>query len=216
MNRKSVAIIAHSNIDWISKDTLKDYSVLIGVDRGAYALLNKGMVPDVAIGDFDSVSEAEMEEIRTKIANVRQYPSDKDQTDLELALMYAFSLDPAEIALFGVTGGRLDHSLAALHLLETMHEHNVLGSIFDAQNRVTLVSGKYQIVKQNQFRYLSILPLSAEIIISIVGCQYPLDHRMMKKGTTLGVSNVITSEVAEITIHQGVAFCISSRDGKYI
>jgi len=49
-------------------------------------LLRKGIVPDVAIGDFDSVSNEELKEIRTRVANVKQYSPDKNQTDLELAV----------------------------------------------------------------------------------------------------------------------------------
>ncbi|MFA6110598.1 MAG: thiamine diphosphokinase [Candidatus Latescibacterota bacterium] len=212
MKHKSVAIVAHSNIEWVSKADLKPYSFIIGVDRGAFVLLQKGITPDVAIGDFDSVTKKEMEEIRIKVTKVQQYPKDKDQTDLELAVTHALTLHPGEITLFGTTGGRLDQSLAALHLLRTIHEQKCVAMMKDEHNLLTLVSGKCKIEKNKQFPYFSVLPASDEIVVSIFGCQYPLVKHRMKKGTTLGVSNVIVSSDAEIHVHEGTAYCICSRD----
>jgi len=216
MKHKKVAIVANSGIDWVSKDDFKTYSSIIGVDRGAFVLLRKGIVPDVAIGDFDSVSNEELKEIRTRVANVKQYSRNKDQTDLELAVSYALAFHPGEITMFGVTGGRLDQELTALHLLRAIHEHKCRAVLWDEHNFMVFVSGKYQMKKQKKFSYLSILPFTDEITVSICGCKYPLKNHVMKRGVTLGVSNVITSKFADVTIHKGVAYCILSRDrGKF-
>ncbi|HCM82480.1 MAG: Thiamine pyrophosphokinase [Microgenomates group bacterium GW2011_GWC1_43_11] len=212
MKRKTIALVAHSNVEWISKADLISYSFLIGVDRAAYVLLKLGISVDLAIGDFDSVTKKEMNEIRTRISTIKQYPQEKDQTDLELAVTYALTIHPEEIALFGVTGGRLDQSLAALHLLRTIHEHKCRASVRDEHNFMALVSGKYQIPKTKDFPYLSILPATDEIIVTIKGCKYPLEKYRMEKGTTLGVSNVIISDFADISVHKGTAYCVLSRD----
>ena len=212
MNPKKVAIVAGSDIDWVSKDDLKSYSPVIGVDHGAFVLLKKGIVPDMAIGDFDSVTKKELREIRKKVTYIKEYLPDKDQTDLELAVKYAFTLNPKEITLFGVTGGRLDQTLAALHLLRIIHKHNCRAVLRNEQNWMSMVSGKYQIQKSRNFSYLSILPCSDEITVTLTGCKYSLEKHRMKKGTTLGMSNVITSDKAEITVHKGIAYVVRSRD----
>jgi len=212
MKKQRIAIVAHSHIDWISKKDLESYSFLIGVDRGAFVLLEKGIIPDVAIGDFDSVTKEEMKEIQTNVKVIQQHPKDKDQTDLELAVTYALKQNPEEIVLFGVTGGRLDQSLSAIHLLQKIHKQNCRVVMKDEQNMMMLVSGKCHIPKEEQFTYVSILPFTDEISVSIAGCKYPLKKRVMKKGTTLGVSNEIIDDEAEIVIHQGSAYIISSCD----
>jgi len=212
MKNLEIAIVAHSHVEWVSKADLKPYSLIIGVDRGAFVLLQKGIVPDAAIGDFDSVTKEEMKEIQTNIDVVEQYSTDKDQTDLELAVTYALKQNPEEIALFGVTGGRLDQSLSAIHLLQKIHKQHCRVVMKDEQNNMVLVSGKYRIPKTNQFSYMSVLPFTEEIVVSITGCQYGLHKFTMRKGTTRGVSNEIISDSAEITVHKGSAYCISSRD----
>jgi thiamine pyrophosphokinase len=214
MKHKKVAIVAGSDVGWVSKGDLKTFSSIIGVDRGAFVLLKKGIVPDVAIGDFDSVSNEELKEIRTRVANVKQYSRNKDQTDLELAVSYALAFHPEEITMFGVTGGRLDQELTALHLLRAIHEQKCRAVLWDEHNFMVFVSGKYQIQKQKKFSYLSILPFTDEITVSICGCKYPLKNHVMKRGVTRGVSNVIVSDYAEITVHKGIAYVILSGDGK--
>jgi len=208
----SIAIVAKSDTDWIAHPEMKSFSQIIGVDRGAFILLKKGILPDVAIGDFDSVTKKEMNIIRTKISDIRYYPSDKNKTDLELAVSYALALKPVEITMFGVTGGRLDQSFAAFQLLQNIHEHLCRAVIRDEHNSMEFVSGNVYIAKNTVFPYISILPASDEIMVSIKGCAYSLHKKIMKKGTTLGVSNRIVSQIAEITVHKGNAFIITSKD----
>jgi len=212
MKSNKVAIVAGSDIDWVSKKDLKFYSPVIGVDRGAFALLQKGIIPDIAIGDFDSVTKMELKEIRKKVTHIKEYSPDKDQTDLELSIKYALTLDPQEIVLFGTTGGRFDQTIAALHLLEIIHKHNCRAVLRDEQNWMSMVSGKYQIQKNKDFSYLSILPCSDEVTVTLTGCKYSLEKHRMEKGTTLGVSNIITSGFADITVHKGIAYVVCSRD----
>lgn len=216
MKSKRIAIVANGNIDWLEKSDLKEYSYVIGVDRAAYILLKLGVICDCAVGDFDSASKEECKEIEGRIFDVQRHPPEKDQyqTDLELAVSVALKQHPSEIVIFGGTGKRLDHEIAALHLLREIQKKKIQAILRDEHNEIRLIEGNHRIEKKNHFSYLSILPYSEEITISITGCKYPLHNHGMKKGTTLGVSNVVTSDCAEITIHEGIAFCIFSRDRK--
>jgi len=213
MNQKKIAIVANGDINWIKKSDLKEYSYIIGVDRAAYVLLKLGIIPNCAIGDFDSVSKGELEEIKRQVKNVKEYPADKDKTDLELAVSIALKQNPSEITIYGGTGRRLDHEIAALHLLHEIHKKKCQGRLCDQHNEILLIDGTYRIKNSARFGYLSVLPFSDEIVVSICGCHYPLKNHIMKRGTTLGVSNIITSDYADIIVHKGVAYCILSKDG---
>ena len=92
-------------------------TVFIGADRGALHLLEKGIVPREAVGDFDSVTKSEYARIENAVATIGQFQAEKDETDTELAIERALAYNPEQIILTGVTGGRLDHMESALHLL---------------------------------------------------------------------------------------------------
>ncbi|MEK6190173.1 MAG: thiamine diphosphokinase, partial [Carnobacterium alterfunditum] len=64
--------------------------IWIGVDRGTLRLLEQGIVPKIALGDFDSVTKEELKKIKNEVADVRVYQAEKDETDTELAVQIAF------------------------------------------------------------------------------------------------------------------------------
>lgn len=212
MNYASVAVVGNGDIDWIKKDDVKHHSYIIGVDRAALVLLQRGIICDCAIGDFDSVSKEEFAFIKHQIVDVQRYPEDKDKTDLELGVEMALIHKPKEIVLYGGTGGRLDHELGALHLLQKILEASCKGILRDKYNEIQLVQEKCRLAKSPYFSYFSILPFTNEITVTIKGCKYPLQKHTMKRGMTLGISNVIVSAHADIVIHQGVACVVLSKD----
>ena len=63
----------------------------IGVDRGAYRLLKKGIVPDLAVGDFDSLSSAELKEVEGVVSDIHYSIPEKDDTDTQLGLKLALA-----------------------------------------------------------------------------------------------------------------------------
>ena len=80
----------------------------IGVDRGAYRLLKKGIVPDLAVGDFDSLSSAELKEVEGVVSEIHYSIPEKDDTDTQLGLKLALAKHPqAEVLILGATRGTL-------------------------------------------------------------------------------------------------------------
>lgn len=184
---------------------------IIGVDRGAAWLLKQKVIPDVAIGDFDSVTKRELLQIKQKVQKIiREPPHPKYKTDLELAVDYAIGLKPRSVIIFGGIGTRLDHTIAAVHLLEKLLEHGVNGKIIDERNEIELIQEIHKIVPSH--RYVSILPHSKKIVISLSGFAYPLTHMKLTRGTSRGISNEIIGDQAMIEVHEGIALVIKSRD----
>lgn len=113
----SIAIIANGQIaDYsVILNKLKQYDFIIAADGGATHCLKLNITPSLIIGDFDSISnEASIAYSQVPLI---KYPKDKDETDLELAIHKAFSLNSKKVGLFAATGNRVDHTLANLHLL---------------------------------------------------------------------------------------------------
>jgi thiamine pyrophosphokinase len=186
----------------------------IGADQGAEVLLEQGIVPDMAIGDFDSVSKPSYNTIKAQAKCYKEYPNEKDETDLELAIMEALKWNPEHILLFGVTGGRMDHSLANIQLLYPLLQKNVKAKIIDVQNQVELVSaGRHTIEADEQYPYLSFLPITLEVKnLSLTGFYYPLSDAYLPYGSTLCISNMLIQEAGTFSFDSGILLVIRSKD----
>lgn len=193
-----------------------DESVFIGVDRGAIHLLEKGIVPAEAVGDFDSVSETEFRRIKESVERVDSFQSEKDETDTELAIARAIAYHPKEVILTGVTGGRLDHFESALHLLYRMQsEHKGISFLIrNATNELSLFyPGVHRVKRNAQLPYVSFFPFGSTVEgLTLTGFKYETVNAMMSIGMTKFTSNEPISEVCTISFRQGICLMVRSSD----
>ena len=160
-------------------DSSLDY---IGVDRGIEILVNQGIKPIYAIGDFDSIKNKDL----LVQLEIERLPTRKDITDSHAAIDYAISKGYDEIDVYGVTGGRLDHFLSAMCLLEKYR--NVKIRIINKQNVIELLKpGKHRI-DQGDYKYFSLFALDNSYI-DIEHAQYPLNNYYLRREDPLCVSN---------------------------
>jgi thiamine pyrophosphokinase len=191
-------------------------TVWVGVDRGVLILLEKGIVPTQAFGDFDSVSKEELAQINQTIDHVQFFKSEKDEPDMELAMQWALKQSTQTIRVFGGTGGRLDHFFANVQLLL---RPELLGSsrditIIDHQNELSVKPpGTYTIVKRLDKKYVSFIPISPEIKnLSLKGFKYPLTDCHITLGSTLCISNELLVDYGTFSFTQGIILMIRSCD----
>ena len=205
-----IAIVAGGNCDLsLYKDILRD-AYLIGADRGALYLAENGYQVDIAVGDFDSVSESEMEKIYKAAGDLDRLPEDKDETDLEHALKRAF-LIPGTMHIFGATGTRLDQTLSAINLLKLCHDNNREAYIYDKNNRIRLIEG-HAVIKKDRYRYVSLIPYGDIMVnVSLQGFKYSGEHITLERKTSLGISNEIIEDEAKISC-RGYLFVFESED----
>ncbi|MBM7552806.1 thiamine diphosphokinase [Thalassobacillus pellis] len=186
----------------------------IGADRGAEVLLERGVPITKALGDFDSVTSATLKQIKAKAAEVDVYPEEKDDTDLEIAVMEAMKMKPDKILLFGVTGGRIDHTLANIQLLYTLLKAEIPCTIIDTQNQMELTSpGTHAVTRNTDYPYISFLPLTMEVTgLHLEGFYYPLENNDLPIGSTLCMSNKLVKDIGTFSYTQGILLLIRSRD----
>ncbi|OUM96674.1 MAG: thiamine pyrophosphokinase [Thermobacillus sp. ZCTH02-B1] len=189
--------------------------VLIGADSGALRLIELGLEPDLAIGDFDSVSPEELELIRrasrrTEIVD----PVDKDYTDTELAFRRALEFEPDEIVIAGALGTRFDHSLANVHLLAAARRRGVRAAVLDGRNEIRLAAGGDRLTFRRTDRpTVSLLPLTPVVTgITLEGFRYPLTNARLEIGQSLGISNVLEASEGAVTVGDGMLLVMFSRD----
>ncbi|MGG0276046.1 thiamine diphosphokinase [Bacillus rhizoplanae] len=188
--------------------------VWTAVDRGVYHLLQLGIIPQVAFGDYDSVTEEELVWMQTQKRDLHIVPKEKDQTDLEIAINWALEQEPEQIRIFGATGGRMDHSLANIQMLLKGLQANVNMSIVDYKNEISVKeSGTYTIEENSSFPYISFVPVT-EIVtgITLRGFKYPLTDKTIKWGSTLCISNELVAEKGTFSFTSGILMVIRSTD----
>lgn len=158
---------------------------------------------DVAIGDFDTA------EAPKKAKKIIKYPKEKNETDFELALMHLQERkDIDEILVYNATGGRLDHFLINVRLLEKYYPLNI--TIIDDKNKISfLKKGQYEIIKDS-YQYISLIVIN-EGIISIEGFKYNLCHQLIKSFDTYTTSNELTASKGIITIETGSFLLIKTK-----
>ncbi|PGZ96798.1 thiamine diphosphokinase [Bacillus pseudomycoides] len=188
--------------------------VWAAVDRGVYRLLQLGIIPQVAFGDYDSVTEEELVWMQKQKRDLHIVPKEKDQTDLEIAINWALEQEPEQIRIFGATGGRVDHSLANIQMLLKGLQTNVNMSIVDYKNEISVKeSGTYTLEENSSFPYVSFVPVT-EIVtgITLHGFKYPLTDKTIEWGSTLCISNELVAEKGTFSFTSGILMVIRSTD----
>lgn len=212
----TVGIVGNGPKEHISNlSTYNDkIDVWIGADRGALTIIEHGVSLDYAVGDFDSITDAENGIVKTNSTVYKEYPSEKDETDLEIALFYAYELQPKCIYLFGVTGGRLDHGLINIQLLFSIMKREIQGIIADKQNQLELLEpGSYSITNNEAYPTISFIPFTQHVKgLTLTGFYYPLTEQSIVWGSTLCISNKLLSNNGTFSFKEGILLLIKSRD----
>lgn len=177
---------------------------IICADGGYDNALMCGLVPDVVIGDMDSVKAEDIK------AEKIIYPARKDCTDSELIMEYARDNGYTDLILLGFTGTRTDHTLTNLSLLWSYRELNAV--IIDNNNEIRLIKSDNEI-KGEKGDIVSILPFGGDLLgVSTEGLEYPLKNETLFFGKGRGVSNVMTGDFCRITVGSGIGLITKSTD----
>ncbi|MBR7552832.1 thiamine diphosphokinase [Allobacillus sp. GCM10007491] len=210
-----IGIVAGGPVEKIPN--LDDYPWInfwIGVDHGALYLAKRQMKIDLAIGDFDSISQVEHETIQTQATTLKQFPADKDYTDLELAIDESIELNAKNVWIFGATGGRLDHAWVNMFLLKKLAQVNIAAKLVDRQNQLSLhYPGTYSIEKEQQYPYVSFLSITEQVEdLTLEGFRYNLDGETITFGSSFTVSNECIEKKCTYSFSKGILLVIKSRD----
>ena len=200
--------------DFLSKKTEYGIDTIVACDRGYEALAAIGVTPDVVVGDLDSMSEQFRKVLEYKDIEVIRLNPVKDDTDTEAAIALCAGRGAEKIYLFGATGSRVDHMLGNIELLAYAADRGCQLIIIDRHNRIRLLQHSFKITKDEQWgEYISLIPYSPVVEkLTLQGFKYELQDFDMKKGNTLGISNEITADTADISFSSGKLIMVESSD----
>ena len=174
----------------------------IAADRGLEAFEAAGMLPDLLLGDMDSVSAAALARGEGS-TEMERLPCEKDDTDGGHAMEVALSRGATEITILGALGGRMDHALANLMLLNRAHEGGAFAQILDERVRIVRIDGEITL-RGAKGDTISLIPIGTARGVTLSGCYYHAQEALTFDFVhPLGVSNVVTKDEASITVREG-------------
>ncbi|NDJ77813.1 MAG: thiamine diphosphokinase [Chloroflexi bacterium] len=182
---------------------------IIAADGGAQLALACGLVPDVVVGDMDSLPGPTLDDLRARGTAIQRYAEAKDETDLELALAAAVARQARWIRVLGAVGSRMDQTLANVHLLALDDLAGCDVRLVSGQQTIWLVGPGRHELRGTPGDTLSLLPLVPGATgITTVGLTYPLENETLHFGPARGVSNVLAGEVASVSLAEGLLLVV--------
>lgn len=195
------------NIAWI-EPYLSRAQAVIAADGGIRYPLALGQIPDTLIGDLDSLPEGIDEQLADWDMELIRYPSAKEETDLELALLHVRRRFPdAELLVLGGFGGRLDQTLGNITLLAhpELIGHSV--TLLDEYETARLITAEATITGRAG-DVVSLIPLGGPVRVrETIGLRWPLQDEILDFGPTRGISNEMTGERATVRLSDGMLLC---------
>lgn len=173
---------------------------LVAADRGATRMARYGLVPDVVVGDFDGASPP-------RGIPARAFPTDKDLTDGELAVVEALSSGAGRLLVVGAFAGRFDMALSHLALLRRARQAGTLASLTDGVTEALLAT-RGAIPAGRPGQTCSIIPLSQAARLDSRGLRWPLDGLSLTWDTARGVSNEVAEPGAFVRLRSGQALVV--------
>jgi thiamine pyrophosphokinase len=191
---------------------IKPVDTLLAADGGTHHVLALGLVPSVVIGDLDSLTVDERQRTMKKGVHLLQYPAEKDQTDLELALDYAIQQGFREILIVGALGGRLDQALGNLSLLTDPRLSTLDVRLDDGVEEAFFVRSRSE-VHGRPGDTVSLAPWGAPAEgVTTEGLKWPLRGETLYSHKTRGISNELLGEIATISLKSGLLLVVHCRN----
>lgn len=183
--------------------------LVVAADGGARVSLYFNYLPHIVIGDLDSLSVEEVESLKSRGVMIEKYPAEKDETDLELALKYAASQANNWICIVGGLGDRLDQTLANIYLmaLPELQDREVI-MVAGKQEMRLLRAGRHVLYGQKGDT-ISLIPLGGAVSgVCTDKLYYPLDNETLYFGPARGISNIMQSDTAHVSLQEGTLLLI--------
>ena len=162
---------------------VKEDTVYMGVEQGAYQALKKGYPLDLAIGDFDSIEQDMYPYIKQHAKHIKHVQSEKNDTDSALVIKEALALNPENITVYGGIGGRFDHTYANLLWLKK----GSITFLTDNHMMTVLKPGTHDI--KHAFKYVSFFALKRVQSLTLKDFKFELENYDLDVDDPLCVSN---------------------------
>ena len=202
-----IAVLANGawELKWGSQ-VLKEVDFLICADGGANHAALSGRLPNLLIGDLDSITPENLKQCENAGCVIKRFPCEKDETDLELALIDAEEqarlVGERDIWLYGATGKRIDHLMGNMALMLAYARKGYRIHLVDPEHEIWILQGQ-ECIRRSLGQEISLIALSEKAVVTTEGLYYPLQQGVLLQDSPRGISNVFVGEEAVIQVHSG-------------
>jgi thiamine pyrophosphokinase len=214
---KRIIIFANGDLPNLEKARaiLRDDDFIIAADGGTRHALALGLAPNIIIGDLDSAT-ADLRPLTEKGTQVIRFSQDKNETDLELAIQHALTLNPEQVIILAALGGRLDQTLGNIALISDQFiiHHSREAFIISLDDGIEEVFFCHDHVQFNGTvgDTVSLIPWQGEVAgVVTTNLKWRLQDETLYPQKTRGISNEMTSATAAIQIKSGLLLIVHRR-----
>ena len=209
---KRIIIFANGDLPDLEKARalLREHDFIIAADGGTRHALALGLTPNVIVGDLDSLPSNF--EPSTFNGEIVLYPKDKNETDLELAIQHALTLNSQEIIIIAALGGRLDQTLGNIALISDLRPSTLDLRLDDGLEEVFFCRDTCEI-NGTLGDTVSLLPWQGDVTgIVTTGLKWTLQNETLYPHKTRGISNEMLNDTVTVQIKSGLLLVIHRRN----
>lgn len=181
--------------------------VVIAADGGLELCRAAGRVPEICIGDFDSVDEASLAAAAAAGARVVRFPAEKDASDLDLAIGLCRQEGLGPVLVTAAFTGRPDHTLAAFGALVRGRDLKARAEEPDWWASALMAGDAADLALRSGTRF-SLLAIEGTAVVSVSGARYPLRDRPLRPLSSHGISNVAIEARQRVEVADGVVLLV--------
>jgi len=183
-------------------------ALVVAADSGLDRARDFGLAVDLVVGDLDSVDPAHLAAATAAGVRVERHPTDKDATDLDLALAAVLDAGATSVTVLAAGGGRLDHFLANALLLAAPRWSPLTVTALVGEARVTVIRANATL-HDAPGALVTLLALGGPATgVTTTGLRWALRHERLEPGSTRGVSNEMAGPVATVAVDAGALLAI--------
>ncbi len=183
--------------------------LVVAADGGALHALRVEIVPDLVVGDMDSLGEEGARKAGERGASLERHPSRKDKMDAHLAILAAQNRGVTDLDLICATGGRPDAVFALPHLLLAAERSGMQATAVAGWGEMFVIEDGSRAVVGRPGESVSVFPLAgAAEGVTLEGFEYPLEEARIEAGDTVGFHNELLGEGAKVAVKRGALFMI--------
>lgn len=190
----------------ILKNNIQSDDYIICADSGFDVAITSGFLPDLLIGDFDSIKAV------PEFSNKITLPIEKDVTDTVAAYNEGVKLGFKNFVLFGGTGGRFEHTFANISLMANASKNGIKFEIFDDKHIFRSITNSSIKIEKKAEQQISVFAYGNKAYgVTETGFHYKLFNYVLDPfDGALGTSNDIIDEYGEISVLNGTLIIIET------